>query len=154
MKGFNAFVQLFMPKDKVFYTLFEEVADTVARMGDLLKEVVSEPDYDKRAALISKLENQEHVNDEFTHRIFTELGRNFITPFDREDIHYLASALDDICDYIFATTKKINFYRVNPDDIGIQKLADLIDQGTTQIQLAVKELRNMRNVRRITDALV
>ena len=41
MKGFNAFVQLFMPKDKVFYSLFEEVADSVARMGDLLKEVVS-----------------------------------------------------------------------------------------------------------------
>jgi hypothetical protein len=41
MKGFNAFVQLFMPKDKVFYSLFEEVADSVAKMGGLLKEVVS-----------------------------------------------------------------------------------------------------------------
>ena len=55
MKGFNAFVQWFMPKDKVFYSLFEEVADSVARMGELLKEVVSEPDYDKRAALISQV---------------------------------------------------------------------------------------------------
>ena len=106
MKGFNAFVQFFMPKDKVFYSLFEEVADSVARMGELLKEVVCEPDFDKRAALISQLETQEHINDEFTHRIFTELGRNFITPFDREDIHYLASALDDICDYIYAAGKK------------------------------------------------
>ena len=154
MKGFNAFVQLFLPKDKVFYSLFEEVAVCVARMGELLKEVVSEPDYDKRAALITQLEIQEHVNDDLTHRIFTELGRNFITPFDREDIHYLASALDDICDYIYATTKKINFYRVNPNDIGIQKLADLIDQSTCEIQAAVKELRNMRNMRKITDALV
>jgi uncharacterized protein Yka (UPF0111/DUF47 family) len=100
------------------------------------------------------VEDQEHVNDDLTHRIFTELGRNFITPFDREDIHYLASALDDICDYIYATAKKINFYRVNPNDMGIQKMADLIDQGTTQIQIAVKELRNMRDMRKITDALV
>jgi hypothetical protein len=123
-------------------------------MGKLMKEVVAEPDFDKRAALISQVEDQEHVNDDLTHRIFTELGRNFITPFDREDIHYLASALDDICDYIFATAKKINFYRVNPNDIGIQKLADLIDQGTAQIQIAVKELRNMRLMRRVTDALV
>src|ERR1700744_357792 len=154
MKGFNAIVQFFMPKDKVFYSLFEEVADSLAKMGSLLKEVVSEPDFDKRAALILQLEEQEHVNDEFTHRIFTELGRNFITPFDREDIHYLASALDDICDYIYAAAKKINFYKVNPNDPGIQKMADLIAQGSVQIQGAVKELRNMRNMRKITDVLV
>src|ERR1700760_2643126 len=154
MKGFNAIVQFFMPRDKVFYSLFEEVADSVARMGGLLKEVVSEPDYDKRAALISQLEDQEHVNDDLTHKIFTELGRNFITPFDREDIHYLASALDDICDYIYATAKKINFYKVNPNDTGIQKMADLIEQATEQVRIAVKELRNMRDMRKITDALV
>jgi uncharacterized protein Yka (UPF0111/DUF47 family) len=152
--AFSSFLKLFTPKDRVFYSLFEQVADSVGRMGKLMKEVVAEPDFDKRAAVIAQVEDQEHINDDLTHRIFTELGRNFITPFDREDIHYLASALDDICDYIFATAKKINFYRVNPNDIGIQKLADLIDQGTTHIQLAVKELRNMRNMRRITDALV
>lgn len=119
-----------------------------------MKEVVAEPDADKRAAITSQVEDQEHVNDDLTHRVFTELGRNFITPFDREDIHYLASSLDDICDYIYATVKKINFYKVNPNDTGIQKLADLIDQGATQIQIAVKELRNMRDMRKITDALV
>ena len=154
MRGFNAIIQLFMPKDKVFYSLFEEVADGVARMGELLKEVVHEPDYDRRAALISQVEAQEHINDEFTHRIFTELGRNFITPFDREDIHYLASALDDICDYINAAAKKINFYKVDPSDIGIQKMADLIEQGARHTQGAVRELRNMRDMRTITDALV
>src|SRR5882757_3385535 len=154
MKGFNAFVQLFLPKDKVFYSLFEEVADNVAKMGGLLKEVVREPDFDKRTVLISQLETQEHVNDDLTHRIFTELGRNFITPFDREDIHYLASALDDICDYIYAAAKKINFYKVNPNDPGILKMADLIEAGAKQIRGAVKELRNMRDMRKITDALV
>jgi uncharacterized protein Yka (UPF0111/DUF47 family) len=96
----------------------------------------------------------EHINDELTHKVFTELGRNFITPFDREDIHYLASALDDIADYIYAAAKKINFYRVNPNDIGIQKMADLIEQSSDQIRNAVMELRNMRNMRQITDALV
>ena len=152
--AFSSFLRLFTPKDRVFYSLFEEVADSVGTMGKLMKEVVAEPDFDKRAAVIARVEDQEHVNDDLTHRIFTELGRNFITPFDREDIHYLASALDDICDYIYATAKKINFYRVNPNDIGIQKLADLIDQSTTHIQTAVKELRNMRHMRTITDALV
>ncbi|HVU54440.1 MAG TPA: DUF47 family protein [Puia sp.] len=152
--GFNSIVQLFTPKDRVFYSLFEEVAEGVGRMGKLIKEVVGEPDFDRRAAIISQVEDQEHVNDDLTHRVFTELGRNFITPFDREDIHYLASSLDDICDYIYATTKKINFYKVNPNDTGIQKMADLIEQGTAQIRIAVRELRNMQDMRKITDALV
>jgi uncharacterized protein len=147
-------MKIFMPKDRVFYTLFEQVADTMSRMGRVLKEVVKEPDFDKRAGLISQIEDLEHVNDDFTHQIFTELGRNFITPFDREDIHYLATSLDDVCDYIFATAKKINFYKVNPNDQGIQKMADLIEQASEQIRAAVHELRNMRDMRKITEALV
>ncbi|HEX6182177.1 MAG TPA: DUF47 family protein [Chitinophagaceae bacterium] len=150
----SSIMKIFMPKDRVFYSLFEEVAGNVQKMGITLKQVVSEPDFDRRASLISKVEDLEHVNDELTHRIFTELGRNFITPFDREDIHYLASALDDICDYIFASAKKINFYKVNPNDTGIQKLADLIEQGCEHIHNAIFELRDRRNMRQLTEALV
>jgi len=123
-------------------------------MGEKLKEVVNEPDFDERAKLIKELEDMEHENDDFTHQIFTELGKNFITPFDREDIHYLASALDDIADYIYASAKKINFYRVNPNDTGIHKMADIIAQGCVAVHNAVTELRNMKDMRRITDALV
>jgi len=152
--GMNAFGRLFMPKNTVFYNLFENVADTTLLMGQGLKQLVNEPDADKRAALTSKLEDLEHKNDEHTHRLFTELGRNFITPFDREDIHYLASALDDICDYIFASAKKISFYRVNPNDSGIQKMAELVEQGCSEISVAVKGLRDMKNLRAMTEALV
>jgi uncharacterized protein len=151
---FNSILKVFLPKDRVFYGLFEEVSDKVNKMADLLKEVVHEPDFDRRTVLIGKIENLEHENDELTHRIFTELGRNFITPFDREDIHYLASSLDDIADYIYATGKKINFYRVNPLDRGMQRFADLIVQSTEHVHTAVKELRNMKNLRLITEALV
>src|SRR5215471_19390910 len=125
----NSFMKIFMPKNKIFYDLFEKVADNVSIMGSKLKKVIDEPDFDKRAALITQLEDIEHDNDELTHKIFTELSRNFITPFDREDIHYLATALDDIADYIYASAKKINFYRVNPNDSGLQKLADMIEQS-------------------------
>ncbi len=143
-----------MPKDKIFYHLFESVSEELVKMGEKLKEVVHEPDFDKRSQLIQEIENMEHTNDDHTHNIFTELGKNFITPFDREDIHYLANSLDDVSDYIYASAKKINFYRVNPNDIGIQKMADLIAIGCVQIQNAVTELRSMKNMRRITDALV
>jgi uncharacterized protein len=150
----NSIMRLFMPKDRIFYSLFEEVGDGVKRMGDLIVELVNEPDRDKRYSLHRQVEDQEHVNDDLTHKLFTELGRNFITPFDREDIHTLASALDDICDYIYATAKKINTYRVDVNDDAIRKLADLIRDSTGSVRQAVGELRNMRDMRRITDSLV
>ncbi|HET9055902.1 MAG TPA: DUF47 family protein [Chitinophagaceae bacterium] len=152
--AFNSLLRIFLPKDRVFYQLFEDVASTLFKMGNKLKEVVNEPDIEVRSKLIKEIEDMEHINDDFTHKIFTELGKNFITPFDREDIHYLATALDDIADYIYSSAKKINFYRVNPNDIGIQKMADLIAHGCEQVYKAVVELRNMKNMRQITDALV
>lgn len=148
-------LKIFLPKDRVFYHLFENVSEVLVQMGDKLKEMINEPDFDKRGKLVQEIEDLEHVNDDYTHTIFTELGKNFITPFDREDIHYLASSLDDIADYIYASAKKINFYRVNPNnDMGFNKMADLIAIGCRQIEIAVKELRNMKNMRSITDALV
>ncbi|OYU96023.1 MAG: phosphate transport regulator [Bacteroidetes bacterium B1(2017)] len=151
---FNTIIQFFTPKDKVFYSLFEQVANNVAEMGKLMKEVVAEPDFDKRGAVIKRVEDLEHKNDDLTHEIFTQLGKNFITPFDREDIHYLATSLDDICDYIYASAKKINFYKVNPSDSGIQKMAEIIALGAESIKTAVFELRNMKNMRNITDAII
>ncbi|HNF29761.1 MAG TPA: DUF47 family protein [Chitinophagaceae bacterium] len=152
--GLNNIGKLFMPKNKIFYELFEGVAARVSEMGYKLKEMVNEPDADKRASILSVIEDLEHKNDDATHLIFTELGRNFITPFDREDIHYLATALDDIADYIYASSKKISFYKVNPNDSGIQKLAELVLQGTTEISKAVKGLRDMKHLREMTEALV
>ena len=150
----NIFARLLAPKNKIFYELFEKSADNVKQIGQLLTQVIGEPDFDKRQGIISQMEDVEHANDELTHLLFTELGRNFITPFDREDIHYLASALDDIADYIFATSKKINFYRVNPNDIGMQKLSEIILQSCIEVRKAVGELRNMKNMRLITESLV
>ena len=150
----NSILKFFLPKDKVFFQLFENVAKNVTVMAHKLREVINEKDFEKRALLIKEIEDLEHVNDDYTHKIFTELGRNFITPFDREDIHYLAASLDDICDYIYASAKKINFYKVNPDDAGFQKMSDLILNSCNEVQKAVSELRDMKNLRKITDAMV
>jgi len=150
----NTILKIFLPKDKVFYQLFENVSEVLVNMGKKMKDLVAEPDYEKRAQIIKEIEDMEHVNDDFTHKIFTELGKNFITPFDREDIHYLATAMDDVADYIYSSAKKINFYRVNPNDTGIQKFAELIEQGCQHVHKAVIELRDMKNMRSITESLV
>ena len=154
MSAFNSFMKLFLPKDRVFYTLFEEVSITVVEMSQLLKKLLNEPSFENRELIFTQIEDLEHKNDDLTHKIFTELSRNFITPFDREDIHYLASSLDDIADYIFASAKKINFYRVDPMQGNFRKMGDLICLGTENIKNAITELRNMKNMRQITDSLV
>jgi predicted phosphate transport protein (TIGR00153 family) len=147
-------MKIFLPKDRIFYTLFEQVGETVVEMGKTLKQLVHENNVEEREKLLTRIEDLEHKNDELTHNIFTELSRNFITPFDREDIHYLATSLDDIADYIFASAKKIIFYKVDPDQVNIKKMSELILQGTENIHNAITELRNMKNMRKITDALV
>ncbi len=150
----NSIMKIFQPKDKVFYTMFEEVVNTVSEMSVLLKALIVETERDKRFAILSQIENAEHKNDDTSHRIFTELGRTFITPFDREDIHYLATTLDDVADYIYSSAKRIAFYNINNYDEGIMKLANLIGLAVDEIKIAVTGLRDMRNLQAMTNALV
>ena len=148
-------LKFFLPKDKVFYTLFENASENLELLSKLLVKVVNEPDFGKRNVLIKEMEDLEHANDEVTHTIFIELGKNFITPFDREDIHSLASALDDIADYIYASGKKINFYKIDPtSDQGIQKTAVAIDEAVIAVKQAVRELRNLKNTQKIVECVI
>jgi len=147
--------KFFLPKDKVFYTLFESASSNLEKLAKKLVQVVHESDYNKRAAIIKEMEDLEHQNDHLTHEIFVELGKNFITPFDREDIHSLATALDDIADTIYASAKKINFYKIEPTtDSGIQKSADAIQQAVLAVNQAVVELRNLKNTQKIVECVI
>ncbi|MBM3165167.1 MAG: DUF47 family protein [Bacteroidetes bacterium] len=149
------FLSYFLPKDKVFYELFEKASDNLQSISEKLVQVVHEPDYNKREVLIKAMHDIEHQNDDITHTIFVELGRNFITPFDREDIHSLASALDDVADYIFAAGKKINFYQIDPlQDQGIQKSAEAIREAVLALKQAVMELRNLKNTQKIIECVI
>lgn len=154
MGGFNSIVKLFMPKDRVFYSLFEDVAANLVEMGKVLVELVETKDMEIRKNKVHLIERLEHKNDDYTHRIFVELGQNFITPFDREDIHYLASTLDDVADYIHGSAKRIDMYKVIEINDSVRKLADLINQGVLELARAIPELRTMSNMRAITDACV
>lgn len=148
-------LKFFLPKDRVFYTLFENAGANLETISKKLVLVVNESDYNKRASLIKEMEDLEHQNDLLTHEIFVELGKNFITPFDREDIHSLASALDDIADYIYAAAKKINFYKIDPtSDSGIQKTADQIEMAVLAVNQAVRELRNLKNTQKIVECVI
>ncbi|XZF13783.1 DUF47 domain-containing protein [Chitinophagaceae bacterium MMS25-I14] len=152
--AFASFIKLFMPKDRVFYGLFEEVSATLVQMGEVFKNATQDEDYSRRDTLLKSLEELEHKNDEITHRIFIELGRNFITPFDREDIHFLATALDDVADYIWGSAKRMVNYNIIGKDAYTSNFADIILRSIKELHKAVHEIRNMKDLRAITEACV
>jgi len=143
-----------MPKDKVFYGLFEEVSSVLIEMAGIFTDATKEEDHDKAIQLLKSLKDYEHKNDDITHKIFIELGRNFITPFDREDIHYLATSLDDIADYLWTASNRMIMYSIDHNDAITQKFAQIITQSINQLSTAVRELRDMKNLKSIVDACV
>ncbi|HXS35453.1 MAG TPA: DUF47 family protein [Flavipsychrobacter sp.] len=152
--SFGSIVKLFLPKDRVFYGLFEEVSNVLIEMGEIFMKVTKEKDDEARRKLLKSLEDLEHKNDEITHRIFIELGQNFITPFDREDIHFLTTSLDDIADYIWGAAKRMLNYNMDGIDDTTHAFADNIMRSVKALHIAVYELRNMKDLRKITDACV
>ena len=151
--GFNIF-HFFQPKDKIFFVLFEKATANLIAISSTLVELVNTASPSKRKELSREIERLEHVGDNITHETFHELSANFITPFDREDIHSLISAIDDIADYIHGATKRIDIYRVDNMTPAIIKLAELIAASSLELHNAVCELKNMKNINKIKEACI
>lgn len=150
----NNIFSFFTPKDKKFQPLFEQAGSNALKIAETLLVVVTTSDLEKRKEAIREIERLEHVGDDITHTIFIELSKNFITPFDREDIHSLASAIDDIADYIHASAGNIELYNVVNIGDPMIKLAELLVEMCTDLEKAIKELRSFKNIRVIADACV
>jgi predicted phosphate transport protein (TIGR00153 family) len=144
----------FIPRDKKFFPLFERASGNLKAVSKVFVQMVNASTLDKRKELIKEIERLEHVGDAVTHEIFNELSANFITPFDREDIHELVSSIDDIVDYIHGSAKRMELYKVDNVTPSIIKLAELIEKSAEEINIAVAELRNMKNVTKIKEACV
>lgn len=142
----------FQPKDRVFFTLFEKVADTLVRMSKAFHEGIM--DFDPNDdSLMKTISDFEHENDETTHQIYVELGKNFITPFDREDISHLASGLDDIADYIFASMKYIYLYKT-PEVKAYSEFSLLIHKACIEIQNAIVNLNGFKNSAAVKESCI
>jgi len=150
----NSIFSFFTPKDKKFQPLFEQAGTNVVKISEALLVAVTTNDMERRKEAIKEVERLEHVGDDITHTIFIELSKNFITPFDREDIHSLASAIDDIADYIHASAGNIELYNVTNIGDAMVKLAELLVEMCGDLEKAIKELRSFKNIRVIADACV
>ena len=121
----NSIINFLLPRDRSFYPLLEKAALNLKLGAENLYLGVNASSPDIRIEHLRQVEKLERIGDEIAHEIFTELGKNFITPFDREDIHALISSLDDVLDYIHGASKRIELYKVTNMTEYIIKLAEL-----------------------------
>jgi len=150
--GIGNMFKAFQPKDKVFFVLFEKVADQLVQMSKEFHEGVLEFDTNDDS-LLRKMSDYEHQMDDLTHEIFIQLGENFITPFDREDINFLASGLDDIADYIYASAKYIFLYKT-PEIKEFSELSLLIHKSCIEIKSALQNLNGFKDAPAVKESCI
>jgi uncharacterized protein Yka (UPF0111/DUF47 family) len=133
-----------MPKDTVFYDLFEGLAShAVSCAGHLHRLATAFPNGMDE---IQRIRQEEHDADQLTHQALERLDRTFITPFDREDIHALVGELDSIVDNINALAKRLASYHVKALEPAFVKQAEILMQATVALAEAVKKLRTSRKL--------
>jgi len=138
-------LQYFIPKEKKFYTLFNQVAENIVEGAVEFNKLINTVSPEERLAIGIKIKNIEKKGDTYTYNIFDELNHTFITPIDREDIHSLTSVLDDVIDLINGATEKIEYYRCNTFSINMKEMVSYMLKGCLQMQNAVKGLETFKN---------
>jgi predicted phosphate transport protein (TIGR00153 family) len=141
-----------LPRQEAFFDLFEQQAETVNKGAHCLAELLS--NFKNIEDVAFKLKATEHDGDEIAHEIIRKLNTTFVTPLDREDIHSLASALDDILDYIETASDRMALYEVKEPTEASIKLSAILAKSTELTLQAVRGLRDMKNAKAIRDVCV
>jgi uncharacterized protein len=135
---------LFAPRDRAYFELFEEAGQNVAVAADLLERMLF--NFPDTRELAGEILECEHEGDRITHEIIDRLNHTFVTPIDREDILALASALDDIVDYTEEVADYLGLYRIEaPMDQAIS-LARVLNRACQEVGKAIPLLRGFRDL--------
>jgi predicted phosphate transport protein (TIGR00153 family) len=133
-----------IPREEKFFELFQEQAENAVEAAKVLKDLLENyNDVDQKRLKIEMIENN---GDEIAHRIFEKLNLTFVTPMDREDIHALACALDDIVDIINATSQRLQLYNVGTITEDAKLLANIILRATEETAVIATSLNNVKNL--------
>ncbi len=137
------------PHERGFYPLFTEAAENIVVAADRLALLVAAEPAD-RPRLARQVKAAEDEGDRLTHEILTKLNSVFVTPFDREDIHRLASALDDVCDAIEEAADRIVLYRLTDLPPGIAVQVDVLCRAATRTAKAMPGLEKLSQLHQFT----
>src|SRR3954454_24076627 len=141
--------QIFAPKEREFFDLFEEAGRNAVRGAELLERLL-EHWPDKGAELRAEILEIEHEGDRITHDIIQRLNHSFVTPFDREDIIALASGLDDVVDSIEEVADFLGLYRIEAPMAQAQAMAAVLHKAVRAIGAAIPGLRTLQEVHSCT----
>ena len=140
--------QVFLPRDREFFDLFEEAGGNIQRAAELLEQMLQ--DYPENSELAREILICEQHGDRITHDIIQRLNNTFVTPIDREDILSLASALDDIVDFTEEVADFLGLYKIEAPMEHAQKLAKVLVLATRQIAEAMPRLRGFKDISHYT----
>lgn len=147
----NSIFQFLVPKEKKFFPLFEQASSNLVLIAETLHEAVNLPAGERKISF-DKIDELEQIGENITRKTNLELSRNFITPFDREDIHALITAIDNVADNIHGASSRMKLYQVDKITKSIRKLTEINLEACQNINQAVKELRDLKKIKNITDA--
>ena len=133
-----------IPRDEQFFDLFDEIARRLSTAAQLQKQLFS--DAGRMAEHVAAIKKVEHEADGLTHEVITKINKSFITPFDREDIHELASRLDDVIDLIDGTARRAVMFRVTKMREPAQQLADVICRAAEALEQSVVGIKKAKIV--------
>jgi len=151
----DSLIQAMLPKDRKFFEFFEKDVANLLAAAEILRDLMSPSmPMDQRLQKIRKVDELEHKGDELTHAIFRYLQSTFITPFDREDIHTLASKLDDILDFINGAANRVALYKVDVITPGQEALAGYVLAAVQELHHAIEHLSNLKFATTIRERLV
>jgi len=134
--------KFFTPKESTFYPLFEEDVANLVTISERLCQLMNAQDASHWIPLIKQIKELERSGDHITNRIYDNLDKSFITPFDREDIQSLATSIDDVADNINRACNRIMLYKPKTFMAEFADLSALILEGAKLIDSGIKDLKN------------
>jgi len=141
-------------KNSLFFDLFAEDTANLLVQAKVFHQMFQLTDQEQIINCVREIKDLEQKGDDITHQIFMELSDNFITPFDREDIHALATSIDDIADNINGCASRIQLYNVREFSKTMELMSEVLLKQVIEIDAALKDMQNMKNEKRVREAIV
>jgi hypothetical protein len=136
-------IQILLPHDDTFFSFLEESTKNLLRAAEILKQLPTAAERE-RESIVRKIHDIEHDGDSTAHKIFAELNTTFVTPFDREDIHRLTSALDDVLDYLDGSATRFVLYKIKECPPGLAKLIEILYDSINELNKGIPLLRDFK----------
>lgn len=132
------------PRDEQFFPMFNEIARRLTGCADLIAQLFAQPE--RLEELAGEIKRLEHEADELTHDVNIRIDRSLVTPLDKEDIHLLASRLDNVIDLVDGTARRVVMFHISEMRPEAARLGEVLKLAAAQIEAAVAEIKRPRTL--------